>query len=79
MWIAIILPLYNKANWPYLNTLFREAFAGKTKTAFLLADSYNDRNANGTYSTNTTEAFMAVNCLDYANDDLGRDHAARGR
>ena len=69
MTTAIILPLYNKKNWPYLDTLFREAFAGKTKTAFLLADSYNDRAANGTYSTNTTEAFMAVNCLDYAGDD----------
>ena len=68
MFVAIILPLYNKDNWPYLNTLFSEVLQGQTKTAFLLADSYNDRSANGTYSSNSTEAFVSINCLDYAND-----------
>ena len=52
MFIAIILPLYNRENWPYLDQLFAEVFERRTReTAFLLADSYNDRNADGTYST----------------------------
>lgn len=69
MFVAIILPLYNKDNWTYLDTLFSEVLQGKTKTAFLLADSYNDRSQSGTYSSNSTEAFVSINCLDYASDD----------
>lgn len=68
MFTAIILPLYNKDNWPYLNTLFSEVLRGQTKTAFLLADSYNDRAQDGTYSSNSTEAFISINCLDYKNE-----------
>ncbi|HEY4226493.1 MAG TPA: alpha/beta hydrolase [Pseudolysinimonas sp.] len=68
MFVAIILPLYNKDNWPYLNKLFDEVRAGETTTAFLLADSYNDRNQDGSYASNSTEAFVAINCLDYVSD-----------
>ena len=68
MFVAIILPLYNKDNWPYLNTLFAEVRKGVTTTAFALADSYNDRAANGTYNSNSTEAFVSINCLDYVSD-----------
>jgi hypothetical protein len=68
MFTAIILPLYNVGNWPYLNILFDEVFSGETTTAFLLADTYNDRAADGTYQSNQTEAFLAINCLDYQAD-----------
>lgn len=68
MFYAIILPLYNQANWPYLDQLFTEVFAGETDTAFFLADAYNERNPDGTYATNSTEAFVAINCLDYRSD-----------
>ncbi len=68
MFVAIILPLYSKDNWPYLDKLFEEVRKGVTTTAFLLADSYNDRDSNGVYSSNSTEAFVAINCLDYASD-----------
>jgi len=80
MFTAIIFPLYNKDNWPYLDTLFSDVLQGKTKTAFLLADSYNDRAQNGTYSSNSTEAFIAINCLDYKDDnsvDVMRQQAAQ--
>ena len=80
MFVAIILPLYNKDNWPYLNQLFTELRTGKTATAFLLADSYNDRNQDGTYSSNSTEAFVSINCLDYVSDssiDTMRAEAAQ--
>lgn len=71
MFSAIILPLYNEANWPYLDDLFTDTFAGGTDTAFLLADSYNDRNADGSYNSNGTVAFLSINCLDYpSNGDV---------
>lgn len=68
MFIAIILPLYNQGNWPYLDDLFSEVFAGETTTAFFLADNYNGRNPDGTYADNSTEAFLSINCLDYVTE-----------
>ncbi|HEV7740974.1 MAG TPA: alpha/beta fold hydrolase, partial [Pseudolysinimonas sp.] len=68
MFAATILPLYNQDNWPYLDQLFDEVSKGETQTAFLLADSYNERNADGTYDSNSTEAFLSINCLDYEGD-----------
>ncbi|WP_167136929.1 alpha/beta hydrolase [Diaminobutyricimonas sp. TR449] len=65
MFTAIILPLYNVGNWPYLKILFDEVLSGETTTAFLLADTYYDRAADGTYQSNQTEAFLSINCLDY--------------
>jgi pimeloyl-ACP methyl ester carboxylesterase len=69
MFVAIILPLYNEGNWPYLDRLFAEVSQGGTTTAFELADTYFDRNDDGTYRNNSSEAFVAVNCLDYVSDD----------
>ncbi|HEY1531812.1 MAG TPA: alpha/beta hydrolase [Galbitalea sp.] len=68
MFTAIIFPLYNTANWPYLVDLFNDVENGSAKVAFELSDAYNDRNANGTYQDNETEAFTAINCLDYPSD-----------
>lgn len=68
MFVAILLPLYSQENWPYLDDLFGEVMKGETDTAFLLADSYNGRNPDGSYSDNSTEAFIAINCLDYVSD-----------
>ncbi|MET4782682.1 alpha/beta hydrolase [Glaciihabitans sp. UYNi722] len=62
---AIILPLYSKSNWPYLTDLFTSVMKGDADYAFQLADSYYGRNAKGTYNDNSTEAFIAINCLDY--------------
>ncbi|MGN6272677.1 MAG: alpha/beta hydrolase [Protaetiibacter sp.] len=68
MFSAIILPLYNEGNWSYLDDLFTEVLGGETDTAFFLADVYNDRAADGSYRTNGSEAFLAINCLDYPSD-----------
>jgi pimeloyl-ACP methyl ester carboxylesterase len=65
MFNAIILPLYSRTNWKYLNELFTDVMSGSGDYALQLSDSYNDRNPNGTYADNTTEAFIAINCLDY--------------
>lgn len=68
MFTAIILPLYNQSNWPYLRQLFADVFAGDPAYAFELADNYNGRNPDGTYRDNQTEAFIAINCLDEHGD-----------
>lgn len=68
MFTAIILPLYSESNWPYLDDLFTEVFAGETATAFFLADAYNGRASDGTYLDNSTEAFISINCLDYVSE-----------
>jgi pimeloyl-ACP methyl ester carboxylesterase len=65
MFTAIILPLYSAESWPYLTQLFDSVKAGDADFAFQLADNYYSRNPDGTYSDNSTEAFIAVNCLDY--------------
>ena len=68
MFTAIILPLYNRANWLYLNQLFASVMQGDPSVAFSLADSYNVRNPDGTYGDNSTEAFISINCLDYGSN-----------
>jgi len=68
MFYAIILPLYNSDNWVYLNDLFAGVLGGQADYALQLADSYFARTADGTYSDNSTEAFIAINCLDYRSD-----------
>lgn len=65
MFTAIILPLYSEDNWPYLNDLFAGVQSGDPEVAFQLADSYYARTPEGTYTDNSTEAFIAINCLDY--------------
>ncbi|PZQ89629.1 MAG: alpha/beta hydrolase [Leifsonia xyli] len=68
MFSAILLPLYNQASWGNLDALFDEAFAGGTGIAFQLADFYNNRASDGSYTSNGTEAFISINCLDYPSD-----------
>ena len=75
---AIVTPLYAESNWGYLNTLFETVAEGNADVAFALADSYYSR-ADGTYLDNSTEAFQAINCLDYPNEidpDRMREQAA---
>lgn len=61
---AIITPLYSQSNWPALDTLFREVAAGGADTGLILADVYYGRE-DGEYVDNSTESFIAINCLDY--------------
>jgi pimeloyl-ACP methyl ester carboxylesterase len=66
---AIIYPLYDATAWSYLSDMFTSVMKGSASTAFTLADAYNNRKSDGTYGDNSTEAFLAINCLDYAYDD----------
>lgn len=70
LFTAIIFPLYSKSNWTYEDQLFKDVEKGSARVAFSLADAYADRKANGSYTDNSNEAFIAINCLDYpANAD----------
>ncbi|GAA1059415.1 alpha/beta hydrolase [Agromyces bracchium] len=66
---AIIYPLYSVESWPYLSDMFESVMFGEADTALLFADLYNGREQDGTYADNSTEAFRAINCLDYTYDD----------
>ena len=63
---AIIYPLYSPESWPYLSEMLDSVMFGNADLALAFADGYYGRNEDGTYRDNSTEAFRAVNCLDYA-------------
>lgn len=73
---AIVTPLYAQSNWGYLNRLFEDVAKGNADIALALADSYYGRE-NGQYQTNSTEAFQAINCLDYPRAKLDPDKMRR--
>ncbi|RFA08371.1 peptidase [Subtercola boreus] len=62
---AIFYPLYTQSSWSYLSQMIAQVKQGDATLAFQLADAYNGRNPDGTYQNNQTEAFTAINCLDY--------------
>lgn len=68
MTVAIITPLYSEDTWPILRQIFTDVLQGDAGYAFQIVDFYYDRGANGEYAVNATEAFLAINCLDYATD-----------
>lgn len=66
-WVAntgLIMPLYSQDYWPQLSQAFAEAFDGDGTTFMSLADTYNDRDSTGKYTTNLMEANIAISCLD---------------
>ena len=66
-WVAntgLIMPLYSQSYWPQLSQAFAEAFDGDGTTFMNLADTYNDRDSSGKYTTNLMEANIAISCLD---------------
>lgn len=66
LWTAIVYPLYDAAGLHALSEMLSDVRRGSAKIAFRYADAYNGRSADGTYSDNSTEAFLAVNCLDHS-------------
>jgi hypothetical protein len=57
--------LYNQGSWPALTQGLDEAINQGTGDVLLyLSDQYFDRNADGSYSSNSEEALRGVNCLD---------------
>jgi pimeloyl-ACP methyl ester carboxylesterase len=62
---GLITPLYNDQSWPALTQALEAAMAGDVSLVLRLADLGADRSSNGTYTSNSTFAFNAINCLDY--------------
>ena len=76
MMTGIIAALYSPDSWPYLSQALTAALQGDGSIILYLADFYNDRE-DGTYTSNSSEAFRAYNCMDYpADDDQAAEDAA---
>ena len=58
-----IQSLYSQNLWTYLNTGLNQLKKGDGEVLMELADNYNGRNSNGTYS-NEQDAFTAIHCVD---------------
>jgi len=76
---AIIYPLYSAESWEFLSDMFESVMLGDADLALAYADGYNGRAQDGSYLDNSTEAFRAINCLDYTYQldvDVMREQAA---
>ncbi|WP_327090751.1 alpha/beta hydrolase [Nonomuraea sp. NBC_01738] len=62
---SVAAALYSELSWPFLEAALGQAIAGEGDAMLYLADSYNGRNADGTYSTQMT-SFPAITCVDSA-------------
>jgi len=58
--------LYDRSTgWPQLRGALKEAFSGNGQEFLSLADDYAQRNGDGTYNTNETDAQFVIDCLDW--------------
>nr|WP_221473967.1 alpha/beta fold hydrolase [Planomonospora venezuelensis] len=62
---GIAAALYSELSWPFLDQALGMAMKGDGRGLLALADSYNGRDAGGSYST-IMSSFPAVSCLDTA-------------
>ncbi|MBG0830636.1 alpha/beta fold hydrolase [Planomonospora sp. ID67723] len=62
---GIAAALYSELSWPFLDQALGMAMKGDGRGLLALADSYNGRDANGSYST-IMSSFPAVSCVDTA-------------
>src|SRR5438034_539808 len=62
---GVLVSLYEESLWRYLDQGLTAAENGDGRILLLLADAYNHRNADGTYSNLFNGAFHSTYCLDY--------------
>ncbi|MDR7083755.1 pimeloyl-ACP methyl ester carboxylesterase [Arthrobacter ginsengisoli] len=62
---GMIVPLYNDDNWPLLTQALGAIMKNDASPFLRLADFNAQREPDGSYSSNSTFAFTAINCLDY--------------
>ncbi|WP_238473561.1 alpha/beta hydrolase [Nocardioides cavernaquae] len=61
---GIILPLYNRDYWAYLDDALEAGLTGDGSLLLQFADLYTSRDSDGGYSDNSAEAIYAINCSD---------------
>ena len=61
---GLVAPLYNRDYWSILDEALETALDGDGTLLLRLSDIYESRNDDGTYSDNSAEAILAINCLD---------------
>jgi pimeloyl-ACP methyl ester carboxylesterase len=79
---GMLVTLYDQSLWRYLDQGLTAAQSGDGRILLLLADAYNHRNTDGTYSNLFNGAFHSAYCLDFpvpadiaAYDKLGPAYA----
>lgn len=62
---GVVAAMYSRSQgWPMLRLGLARAFDGDGTVLLALADSYSERNEDGTYASNVNEAFPAISCTD---------------
>ena len=61
---GLVAPLYNREYWSILDQALEQALDGDGTLLLRLSDLYESRADDGTYSDNSAEAILAINCLD---------------
>jgi pimeloyl-ACP methyl ester carboxylesterase len=62
---GMLVTLYDQSLWRYLDQGLTSAQSGDGRILLLLADAYNHRNTDGTYSNLFNGAFHSAYCLDF--------------
>ncbi len=63
--LGMISAMYSESSgWPSLRLGLAQAFNGDGTVLLALADSYAERNPDGTYGSNVNSAFPAISCTD---------------
>jgi len=70
---GLIVPLYSSSSWPTLRQALAQALVGDPSPMMQLADFGADRDSQGKYTSNSSFAFNAINCLDYTPDSSESD------
>ena len=72
--------LYDRATgWPQLRQAFKRAQSGDGNNFLTLADTYAQRNSDGTYNGNETDAQFVIDCLDWKGPQSTADLVARAK
>ena len=58
----------NESGWPMLRTAITQALSGDGTTFAKLADQYNGRKTDGTYTDNQNDANVIIDCLDWSDN-----------
>lgn len=70
---GLLMPLYGPETWPHLDRAVAAAMNGDPDLLLVFADLTVGRAPDGSYPLNLTDAFTAVNCLDFP---MASDEAA---